>query len=383
MLAGSDVLNQDTLLLVQVCITLLTTALMAAAAWYVECPPEQRLWATGNVVISIGLALCNVEGVPLLWYAVLGYGVMAYGLGLVLRGTLVYCNGQLSDRWLGAIVGLLLLICIWYTYVAPSQPMRLVLSSFYFAALNGLCAVVLARYGGWRGVMVSVTGFAALAIAMFLRGAFLMVHADPSDAHQSLVISLSLLMVPLAQVCISFGLIILVMQRYAERLRQLSTLDPLTGALNRAGLELQGRRVAQRTLRNGRSLAVLMIDADHFKLINDTYGHPVGDEVLRHMVRLLKAELRPHDLLARYGGEEFVMVLDGVGLQDAARIADRLRQRIEAELVGIDHVTVRYTASVGVASSDEHGHDLVRLISAGDAAMYSAKRAGRNRVVLG
>jgi diguanylate cyclase (GGDEF)-like protein len=378
------VLNQDTLLLVEVCITLLTTALMAAAAWYVECPPEQRLWASGNMIVSAGLAMANLPGLmPLLAYAVLGYGVIAFGMGMVLRGVMVYCNGQLSQRAMMAIVGTIVLVSAFFTYVQPSLHIRLVFSSFYFAALNGLCAVILARYGGWRGVTVSVSGFALLGIALFMRGAYLLVHIDPDEAHGSAVLSLSLLVVPLAQVCISFGLIILVMHRYAERLRQLSTLDPLTGALNRAGLELQGQRVAQRTLRNGRSLAVLMIDADHFKVINDTYGHQVGDEVLRHMVKVLKAELRPHDLLARYGGEEFVMVLDGVQLQDAARIADRLRRRIEAELVGVDHVTVRYTASVGVACSDEHSHDLVQLISAGDAAMYSAKRSGRNRVVIG
>ena len=377
-------LNQDTLLLVQVSITLLTTALMAAAAWYVECPPEQRLWASGNMIISAGLAITNLPGLmPLLASAVLGYGVIAFGMGMVLRGVLVYCNGQLSQRAMASIVGAIMLASGFFTYVEPSLHIRLVISSFYFASLNGLCAVILARYGGWRGVMVSVSGFALLGLALFMRGAYLLVHVDPDEAHGSTVLALSLLVVPLAQVCISFGLIILVMQRYAERLRQLSTLDPLTGALNRAGLEMQGKRVAQRTLRNGRSLAVLMIDADHFKTINDTYGHPVGDEVLRHMVRLLKSELRPHDLLARYGGEEFVMVLDGVRLQDAARIADRLRRRIEEELVGVDHVTVRYTASVGVACSDEHGHDLVQLISAGDAAMYNAKRSGRNRVVLG
>ncbi|MFA9219277.1 MAG: GGDEF domain-containing protein [Sphingomonadaceae bacterium] len=121
-------------------------------------------------------------------------------------------------------------------------------------------------------------------------------------------------------------------------------------------------------------------DADHFKQINDTYGHPVGDEVLRHLARLLKTELRPSDLLARYGGEEFVLVLDGLGMSDALNVANRVRRRIEEELVGIAQAAVRCTASVGVACSEQHGHDLPRLIAAGDAAMYAAKRSGRNRV---
>ncbi len=375
-------LNQDTLLLVQVCITLLTTALLVVAAMYVECPPEQRWWAGGNVLVSLGLVMTLIDSVPLL-YCVVGYGVIALGLGLVLRGLRVHANATLHWRSIALMAALALLFSTYFTFVDPSLRARLCLSGFYFAGLNGLCAVVLARSGKWRGVVVGVTGFALLGLALFMRGSYLLFHADPNDHRSSIVLGLCLLMIPLAQVCISFGLILMVMWRYAERLRQLSTLDPLTGALNRAGLEIQGQRVAQRTLRGGRSLAVMMIDADHFKQINDTYGHPVGDEVLRHLARLLKTELRPHDLLARYGGEEFVLLLDGLNLHDALKVAERVRRRIEEELVGIEQVSVRYTASLGVANSDQHGHDLLRLISAGDAAMYSAKRAGRNRVVSG
>jgi diguanylate cyclase (GGDEF)-like protein len=113
-----------------------------------------------------------------------------------------------------------------------------------------------------------------------------------------------MLAVPLAQICIAFGMILMVMWRYAERLRRLSTLDPLTGALNRAGLEIQGKRVGLRALRGGRSLAVIMIDVDYFKTINDTHGHPVGDEVLRHLARLLKhraASARPDGAFRRRG----------------------------------------------------------------------------------
>ena len=375
-------LNQDTLLLVQVCITLLTTALLVVAAMYVECPPEQRWWASGNVLVSLGLAMTLIDSVPLL-YSVAGYGVMALGLGLVLRGLRVHVNATLHWRWIALVVALPLLFSTYFTFIDPSLRARLCISGFYFGGMNGLCAVVLARSGKWRGVAVGVSGFSLLGLALFMRGSYLLFHADPNDHRSSVVLGLCLLAIPLAQVCISFGLILMVMWRYAERLRHLSTLDPLTGALNRAGLEIQGRRVAQRTLRGGRSLAVIMIDADHFKQINDTYGHPVGDEVLRHLAQLLKTELRPHDLLARYGGEEFVLVLDGLNLHDALKVADRVRRRIEEELVGIEQISVRYTASVGVASSEQHGHDLLRLISAGDAAMYSAKRAGRNRVVSG
>lgn len=376
-------LNQDTLLLVQFCVTLLTTALLVMAAVYTESLPEQRWWATGNVVVAMGVGLTSLDGIPVLLGSVLGYGVLALGIMMVWYGLQVYCAEAVSRRWMAALVLLALLVPAWFTYWYPSLRARTCFSGFFFALCTWLCAVTLARHGNWRGVCASVIGFGATGLSMFMRGVHMLFYNKPVDESSSLVMGVTMLVIPLGQICIATGLILMVMWRHAERLRQLSTLDPLTGALNRGGLEVQGTRVGQRSLRAGRSLAVVMIDVDHFKLINDTYGHPVGDEVLRHLTRLLKTELRPYDVLARYGGEEFVLVLDGLDLQSATRVADRLRGCIEAALVGIDHVTVRYTASVGVVTSNEHGYDLSRLIAAGDAAMYQAKRAGRNQVVCG
>jgi GGDEF domain-containing protein len=174
----------------------------------------------------------------------------------------------------------------------------------------------------------------------------------------------------------------MVMWRYAERLRRLSTLDA-TAALNRAGLEMQGKRTGLRAQRAQRSLAVIMIDVDNFKVINDTYGHPVGDEVLRHLARAGAAGAAPQrcaGALRRRG------VRAGAGWRrpaSALKVAERLRARIEQEAVSLDKLSVRYTASMGVVCSDQHDYDLIRLISAGDAAMYEAKRAGRNRVAAG
>lgn len=379
----AGVLNLETLLLVQVCVTLLTTALLVASACYTESPPEQRWWAGGNVLACVGLGLTNVESLPVLLHGVVGYGVIAFGLALALRGLRVHCSSTLSWKAIAVITVIALLIPGWFTLVAPSLRARLCFSGFYFALLNWLCAVVVARHGVWRVSIVSLTGFVLLGLALFLRGVHMLLHVDPVDHTSSLVMGLSTLAIPLAQICIAFGLIQMVMWRYAERLRRLSTLDALTGALNRAGLETQGKRVGLRALRAARSLAVIMIDVDYFKQINDNYGHPVGDEVLRHLARLLKLELRPHDLMARFGGEEFVLVLDGVDHAAALNIAERVRARIEHEVVEWDAMSVRYTASLGVVCSDQHSYDLFRLIAAGDAAMYEAKRAGRNRVAAG
>jgi len=376
----AGVLNLDTLLVVQICMTLLTTALLVASACYTGSPPEQRWWAAGNVAISVGVVMANIASLPDLLNHILSYGMVAFGLGLVLRGLRVHANETLSWSAIGLITAVALLGAAYFTLVRPSLAARIGCSGFYFAVLNWICAATVARQGSWRVTIIAAAGFSVLGLALFLRGMHMTMVSDGGDGVNALVVTVGALMVVLGQVCIAFGLILMVMWRYAERLRRLSTLDPLTGALNRAGLEIQGKRVCLRAQRGGRSLAVIMIDVDYFKVINDTYGHPMGDEVLRHLARLLKLELRPSDVMARFGGEEFVLVLDGVNRADALRVAERVRARIEQELVEAEQLAVRYTASMGVVCSDEYDYDLIRLISAGDAAMYEAKRAGRNRV---
>lgn len=380
-MAPFGVLHLDTLLVVQLCVTLLTTALLAASANYADSPRELRWWAVGNVFVTLGVILTLVETLPPLLTSIGGYGVIAFGMALVLRGLRVHCAATLSWPAIAVITAVAALVPAYYTLVAPDRAARMAFSAFYFGLLNCWCGVSIARHGGWRANCVCLAGFAALGGVLMLRAADMMLDPELFDPVDSLVITVTALVIPLAQICIAFGLIMMVMRRYAERLRRLSLLDPLTGTLNRAGLELQGKRVGLRALRSGRSLAVVMIDVDNFKSINDTHGHPVGDEVLRHLADLLRIELRPHDVLARFGGEEFVLVLDDVNLAEALVLAERLRTCIEAAIVQMEKTVVRFTASLGVVSSDERGHDLMRLISAGDAALYQAKRAGRNRVV--
>lgn len=376
-------LHLDTLLLVHLCVTLLTTALVAASANYADSPPEMRWWAAGNVCLSVGVVISLVETLPALLTSVAGYGVIAFGMALVVRGLRVHCAAGLSWALIAGIAAVALLVPAYYTFWVPNRGARLIFSGVYFGLLNLWCAAIVGRHGGWRGNCIAVTGFGVMGLALLLRGVQLAFDPDLSLPSNALMMGVTALVIPLAQVNISFGLIVMVMWRYAERLRRLSTLDALTGALNRGGLELQGKRVGLRAQRGGRSLAVVMIDLDHFKAVNDTHGHLVGDEVLRHLAALLKLELRPHDLLARFGGEEFVLVLDDLAMADALRLAERLRLRIEQGVVAVAELSVCVTASLGVACSDRHGYDLIRLISAGDAALYASKRAGRNCVTAG
>jgi diguanylate cyclase (GGDEF)-like protein len=377
----ASVLNQDTLLLVQVSFTLLTTALLVSAALYQDALLAQRLWALGNLVACLGLAVGGVTSLPLAVHAVASYGLMALGLGLVLQGLRIFCRQEMSWRWLAGITIAALVPPAYYTYIAPSLHARLIVTGLYFGLLNWVCAGTLLRHSKGRTILACVMGFAVLGLVLIVRGLYLLARPAAGDEINDVVMNGSLFIIPLAQVGITFGLILMVARRHAERLRLLTTLDTLTGALNRSALEVQGQRIIQRARQGHRAVAVVMIDADHFKDINDTWGHPTGDAVLRHLTTVLSAQMRPVDVVARYGGEEFVLVFDGLNLGGAMSVAERLRRTIEQETLTIDAHAIRYTVSMGVASSDEHGHELQKLISKADSALYQAKKAGRNCVL--
>jgi diguanylate cyclase (GGDEF)-like protein len=168
-----------------------------------------------------------------------------------------------------------------------------------------------------------------------------------------------------------------------EALRVQATHDPLTGLWNRAAILDILQRELGRAQREGASLGVVMADLDHFKRINDSYGHLVGDAALRETGRRMYASVRPYDAIGRYGGEEFLIVVPGCNPPDALNAAERLRIAIGKEAMEIPGGRIDLTLSLGVtASGRAKNSDPDLLLRAADAALYQAKQAGRNRVVL-
>lgn len=167
-----------------------------------------------------------------------------------------------------------------------------------------------------------------------------------------------------------------------EEIRRLATIDGLTGLSNHRTFQHGFDVMLAREERRGGVLSLLFCDIDHFKMINDNYGHPFGDQVLREVAGILRRAVRSVDLAARYGGEEFALVLEGSGGQGAFKMAERIRQEIEKMVIPGEQGPVRVTLSLGVAVFPEHGKDKEQLISRADQALYRAKEQGRNRVVI-
>jgi diguanylate cyclase (GGDEF)-like protein len=168
-----------------------------------------------------------------------------------------------------------------------------------------------------------------------------------------------------------------------EENRRLSITDALTGAYNRRYLMDQLPREIERAARYGRELSVIMCDVDHFKKINDTFGHLAGDEVLKQFVEILQRSIRSSDWVTRYGGEEFVIVLPETSVASAETAAEHLRDQVSKHAFHLDGAIRTVTASFGVTgwrTSPFAGTTLDAVIAACDAGIYSSKAAGRNRV---
>lgn len=215
---------------------------------------------------------------------------------------------------------------------------------------------------------------AVVPLAHHLRfmGSLMVRSDDPKHIWQNSEILLLRIVADQVAVAVNHARLFTLMQ-------QLALTDSLTGCVNRRSFEMQLERDLRLGTRMCQPVALIMLDIDHFKRVNDTHGHGAGDQVLRLVARLIKAELRGVDTAARYGGEEFMIILPQADERGAIILAERIRHSVEqAEVPGVGHVTV----SLGIAIYPSHADDRDRLLSLVDQALYAAKRSGRNRVCL-
>lgn len=172
------------------------------------------------------------------------------------------------------------------------------------------------------------------------------------------------------------------LERANEQLAKLSMTDRLTGLLNRGTWENLVDAEYERYRRYGQATSLVMFDIDHFKPVNDNYGHLAGDEVIRHTAKVTRNSIRQSDSAGRYGGEEFGIILPETDAENARMICERIRESIEKSTVETSAGNITYTISMGIAQLTDDPENYMQWMQKADEALYAAKESGRNRVVV-
>lgn len=223
----------------------------------------------------------------------------------------------------------------------------------------------------------------ALAGIFMVRSVAFFIHAviiGPDEGAGLAVMGMLHLVTPFSAVGIATFLFLLLGQRREQRFRRDAEIDSLTGASNRRAFLRKAERLFARSHEGGEPIALLALDLDHFKRVNDVYGHPFGDEVLRVFSKSVQDGLRPGDLFGRIGGEEFVVLLPGCNEKVAGPIAQRIARSFSQVAETVNDTRVQATVSIGIAVGP--APTLAQLMSDADRALYQAKAQGRNRAIL-
>lgn len=276
----------------------------------------------------------------------------------------------------------------WLGIVYPDYRLRVLWGSLAIAAnvllnieaLQGGC-----RGGGTRARCVLLWVYLlALALVLWRNGALWFGDNPPDQVvTPSPVNVFYVLLSGMQPLLASIGFLLLYNEILRRELHDLARIDPLTGVANRRAIgEVSERMVREARAWRG-SVGVLLVDADHFKIINDRFGHDGGDKVLQSLVACIQSILRTDDVVGRVGGEEFLVLSPGVDAEGVLVLGERIRSTVEREVLQIDGESLRLTVSIGTAVAGPGEWDMNTLRRRADAALYAAKRAGRNRVVAG
>jgi diguanylate cyclase (GGDEF)-like protein len=345
--------------------------------------PALRIWATAFWVITAAALTQGLNENGSLLSTVVGGGLIALANALMLMGIAIHLRYPLRWRWPMAVVGLFV-ACQVYVYLAPPTQTA---SALMFGGYSVVWDVWMVWVLLWRSPrdMRNTCSFTALIFiidALFYLLRSVVVLFPQLFAHSpldELLTTWNYLFGILSSFLLSTGFTLMLAERLTLDLRRLARTDGLTGLLNRNALIEAGTRLVDACRARGKACSVLMFDLDHFKTINDSWGHAAGDAVLSHFAGVIRGMgLAREALFARYGGEEFMLVLPAVEPAAAGALAECMRAAVAAEPALFDGCSIDITTSVGGATAVDANFE--QLINAADVALYRAKHRGRNQV---
>lgn len=346
---------------------------------------ELRTWTLGCWAFFAGFAMLAARLVLPLWLSVLvGNGLICAGITLYTLSLHRLLRDAPLPRWVvGALLGSLAAIVAMLPW--PLHQRTAVLSGlFAVLLLPGVTVIIRHGWHAERSLRTVAVAMMLAALSLSVRAVHAWTHpADYTDLMQaSLGQGLTFLMSFLCVMGAGFAFVLAVFERVAHQMERLATHDGLTGCLNRSTIDAMLSHELERGRRERQPLSFVLLDLDHFKLVNDQHGHRTGDEVLRAFARTVRERLRASDVFGRTGGEEFGLVLPGTDAAGARRLLEQIRRAVEAMQVrdgrgNVVHITVSAGVAVALPDMAISGD---RLYGRADRALYEAKHAGRNRV---
>ncbi len=380
LLAAADV---PTMLVMIILSSLVTAGGMAVVGWGRQ-DDGVRLWALGLVLNAVTHLLFALRGrIPDLLSVVVGNAVLV-GVYLSMLAAVLQFQGRALPRRLTLALPLLMAGCM--ALLLDSYSARVVVAGLLLSSMNlWLLSCLITRWKtmGGRGawLVVGALGFQTLVFALRigLVGISSWVGAElmQSSAVQTVTFMSTFAVVLVA----SMGFVFMARDRADEDNRRLAAVDSLTGVANRRAVIAALDRDVARSIRTHEPMALMMVDIDHFKNVNDRYGHPVGDKVLCSVVDVLRERVRSQDLVGRYGGEEFMVLLPDTTAKGGYLLAQQLCEAVQAVHLEHEGQSIPVTVSIGLYGGRlQPGDHWDMLISAADRALYEAKDRGRNRV---
>lgn len=377
-------LDPRTLLITLVALLLITGLIQLASARYEREDRSLTYWGAANLVAGIGaLSLGLMAHAPVPWVVNLAFAIILLGYGLSLAGMRLFCRRATPQAAILALPVLWLAM----TQLPPFQGLGWRLGTS-IALTAGWCLALAWTLWSFREedlparrAAIAWLTLYGLVIAIRLPFAVGQGYSDGASALASPAMTLGLFGAIIHIVLLSFLQLALTKNRADSRYRRVAGTDVLTGIANRRAFFERAGPLVETAVREGRPAAMLVIDIDRFKAINDSLGHAGGDAVIVAVAHAIRDRLRPHDVFGRIGGEEFGLLLPGTRLHEATTMAESLRACIAGLGLAFQGSAVRISASIGIAVTGAGTGTIDRLLAEADAGLYQAKRTGRDRVV--
>lgn len=371
-------------------LSLLFSGLILLAGSHSKNTYSVKQWSAASLCIAFGLVSAYFIQTPTAntKYAVtIGAIFITSSIALQFTGIRAF-NSRPIFLWPGILFVIIgTLQTYWFEFVNPDIVSRVIANSLLCSIGYAVCASeTIYRFRPRFKCPALITGisFSLLSLLLLAR-AISLYYSQPEafNLYSNLPVNpATFILSCVLQLCVTFGFLLMLNKQLVAEIELLASRDPLTGAFNRRLLEDEMLRLQSRYKRTGDKFSLLLIDIDNFKLINDTHGHVIGDEILQNLANVVLRSIRTEDIFARFGGDEFCVLLPSTNTTEAQVFANRLREAYASNEFIVNGKVINSSISVGIVNSSQVELEFKSLLSAADQALYQAKKNGKNKVVM-